>query len=408
MPLRILVVDDEPTILKILAALLVREGYDVVSLSRGDEARDRILSEDFDLLLSDLEMSPVGGMELLRLIRDVRPTMASIIMTGYASSATIAEAIKLGAYDYAAKPLKLEELFVTVRKAIERKEALTDSGGEDAAGEEQYFDDMVAVSPGMREICETIKKVAPTDTPVLVWGERGTGKQLVARAIHRRSRRGERPLGSVNCRVLPKEDVDSTLFGGHSLFEKIDGGTVLIREIDVVPHDIQDRLADVLTDKEIRGAAAAVPVDVRLLATSAVDFDLLVEDGRLCEKLYLRLNAMPIRIPPLRDRPEDVLPLVRHVLGREVGPDRSAPGIAPDAASILESYPWPGNIEELENVVAALAKALEGDVLKWEELPLNIVSAQGREHKKPVAAGNDEYRAKLAKSFLEGQRRDFL
>jgi len=414
---RVLLVDDEPTILHILATLLGKKGYDVVSVPDGEAARERLRAEEFDLMLSDLEMVPVDGMQLLKLVRKIRPNMPTIIMTGHATTGTVAQALKLGAFDYAAKPLKLDELFAAVRKALEHRENL--AGQADPAQQtapEHFLDELVAVGPAMQDTCELVRKVAPTDTDVLVWGEPGTGKRLVAQAIHRNSRRGDGPVLTLACTGRDAPAAAKTLFGegpapgDAGLLEQANGGTIVCAEIQELPPETQIELTRALQERAARrvGTTNERSIDVRLIATGSADPLVLLAEKILAEPLFHRLNAVPIAIEPLRRRRLDVLPLFYHLLRHEIPPDNTLPALAPDAKSIVEAYAWPGNVAELVDTVRYAVKGLEGDTITWQNLPLRMVTAKERKLALPKTAKPAEHRARLAKQYLESKRDEIL
>jgi DNA-binding NtrC family response regulator len=422
---RILLVDDEPRMLSLLNSILKAEGYEVVSAQDGSKVPDLLHAETFDLMITDIRMTPVDGMELLKIARTARPTMPVIILTAYGSVETAIEAMKLGTFDYVTKPFKMDELVITIQRALEFGRALTENIElkEELVGRYK-FENIVAESPAMRNVCEMIKRVAPADTTVLITGESGTGKELVAKAIHLHSRRKDKRFLAVNCAALPEALLESEMFGhmkgaftGASankdgLFETASGGTLFLDEISSMPLSIQGKLLRVLQEKEIRrvGGNENIAVDVRVIAATNTSLESLIQQGKFREDLFYRLSVIPIEIKPLRDRQEDVLPLTYHVLRRETGEGRELPKLAPETRDVLERYSWPGNVRELENAIKhAMTFAQDGKITP-DVLPpriLNQVSMPGRIGT-AADGGKDPYRNKSLKAFLREREKEYL
>ncbi len=425
---RIVLVDDEPSILSVLSTLLRAEGHEVVPVLGGDKAQDVIKTESFDLMISDIRMSPVDGMQLLKLARKERPGMAVIMITAYGSVETAVEAMKEGAFDYVTKPFKVDELLITVQRALEYHSALAENVNLKAQLEARYrFENIVAESPAMRAVCEMIERVGPTDTTVLILGESGTGKEVVAKAIHACSRRKAKRFVPINCAAMPEQLLESELFGHvkgaftgasankEGLFEAANGGTIFLDEVGAMPMSIQSKLLRVLQEREIRkvGSTETVSVDVRVLAATNDRLERLIEEGRFREDLYYRLSVIPIEIKPLRDRPEDILPLVSHFMRQVLGPDKELYTIDPDAQLVVEQYTWPGNVRELENAVRhAMTFAKEQKITK-SVLPAKIVSAvdSGASATQSGTGGGiraEIYRGKSLKAFLRAKEKEYL
>ena len=421
---RILLVDDEPSIVSVLSTLLKAEGHEVVPALGGEKARDILAREEFNLMISDIRMSPVDGMELLKIARKEHPQMAVIMVTAYGSVETAVEAMKQGAFDYVTKPFKVDELLITVQRALEYTNALRENVDLKAQLEARYrFENIIAESPAMRKVCEMIEKVAATDTTVLIQGESGTGKELVAKAIHAYSKRKNKSFVPINCAALPEPLLESELFGHvkgaftgatsnkQGLFEVASGGTLLLDEIGSMPLSIQGKLLRVLQEKEIRkvGGTEIIPVDVRVLAATNYSLEKLIEQGKFREDLYYRLSVIPIDIKPLRERREDILPLIYHTLRQEVGEGRPLPEIDREAQLILERYSWPGNVRELENAIRhACTFAKEGRITK-NDLPAKVVSAVDTGESGTVSAQSlDEFRGKSLKAFLRAKEKEYL
>jgi DNA-binding NtrC family response regulator len=421
---RILIVDDEPTILNLLNKILIGQGYDATPASNGEKALQLLQTEKFDLMISDINMTPINGMELLRKAAGSWPDMGVIMLTAYGTVATAVEAMKEGAFDYITKPFKLDELVLTVQRALAYHNAITENKDLKARLEyKEHLGGIVAESAGMRKVCEMIERVAPTTTTVLVYGESGTGKELVARALHHYSPRKDSTFMAINCAALPAQLMESEMFGyvkgsftgaaatKVGLFETAHGGTLFLDEIGSMPLEIQSKLLRVLQDKKIRkvGGSDHTEVDVRIIAASNEKLEKLIEQGKFREDLYYRLSVISIDIPPLRNRPEDILPLVDHILRRELGPDAELPLIDHETQSILDSYNWPGNVRELENAIQhALTFAQQGRITK-DTLPAKIVNTVEEGLKSGVIASRrDQFKGKSLKAFLHDKEKEFL
>ncbi len=422
--LRILIVDDEPTILNLLNKILVGQGYDTTPASNGEKALQLLQTETFNLMISDINMTPINGMELLRKAAESWPDMGVVMLTAYGTVATAVEAMKKGAFDYITKPFKLDELVLTVQRALEYHNAITENKSLKARLEyKEQLDGIVAESRGMRTVCQMIERVAPTSTTVLIYGESGTGKELVARALHHYSPRRDATFMAINCAALPAQLMESEMFGyvkgaftganatKTGLFETAHGGTLFLDEISAMPIEIQSKLLRVLQDKKIRkvGGSDHTEVDVRIIAASNEKLESLIEQGKFREDLYYRLSVISIDIPPLRSRPEDILPLVDHIMRRELGPGAELPLIDHETQNILDNYNWPGNVRELENSIQhALTFAQQGTITK-DTLPAKIVNTVEEGLKSGVIASrHDQFKGKSLKAFLHDKEKEFL
>ncbi len=385
---RVLVVDDEPTLLKALEALLRRHGHEVVALESPIAATQRLAQEDFDVALLDIKMPQLSGLELLNAVKHRRPEVEVIMMTGHGTIETALQAVKAGAYDFLTKPFDDVELVArAVAKATERKRLfdrnreletqLREREGTPDAG-------LVGTSAGIREVTRMIEAVAYSSTTVLVTGESGTGKELVARALHARSPRKAHPFVALNCGALTETLLESELFGHvkgaftgaqrdqKGLFDAADGGTIFLDEIGDIPMATQVRLLRVLQEGEIKrvGAADSVKVDVRVIAATHRDLPKLVKGGKFREDLFYRLNVINIPLPPLRERVEDVPLLAHHFLLRyaeRLG--KKVRTLAPEAIEFLCGYRWPGNVRELENAVERAVVLCRADAITPGDLP---------------------------------------
>jgi DNA-binding NtrC family response regulator len=421
---RILLVDDEPSILNVLSTLLKQEGHDAVPVRGGEKAQEIVRTEHFDLMISDIRMAPMDGMQLLKFARKEKPSLAVIMLTAYGSVETAVEAMKEGAYDYVTKPFKVDELLITVERALQYHNVLAENVQLKAQLESRYrFENIVAESPDMRKVCEMIERVAPTDTTVLILGESGVGKEVVAKAIHAHSNRRNKNFLPINCAALPEPLLESELFGHvkgaftgattakDGLFEAANGGTIFLDEIGSMPANLQAKLLRVLQDKQVRkvGGNDTVNVDVRVLAATNDRLERLIQEGKFREDLYYRLSVIPIEISPLRQRPEDILPLVYNIMHKELGPNKEPPTLDPEAQIVLEKYTWPGNVRELENAMRhALTFARDGRITK-EVLPAKMVSTVASGGVAGAHAGLEEdYRGKSLKAFLRAKEKEYL
>jgi two-component system response regulator PilR (NtrC family) len=385
---RVLVVDDEKSMRDLLAITLEKEGYDVTLADGGEAAVEAIRRDAFDAILTDLRMPKVDGLQVLRSAKDLSPETTVIVITAVASTETAVEAMKLGAYDYVTKPFKLDEVKLIVKNALERKRLRDENLYLRKQLETQYrFENIIGKSPRIVEVFDTIRKIADSTSTVMVTGESGTGKELVARAIHFNSHRRDKPFLSVNCGAIPEGLMESELFGHVKgaftgavsnkvgLFSAAEGGTLFLDEITEIPALLQVKLLRAIQEREIRrvGDTKDVKIDVRLIAASNRDLEAAVSDGTMREDLFYRLNVIPIRLPPLRERREDIPLLVAHFLqklGKELG--KEVRGVTADALAVLERYHWPGNIRELENVVERAIVLGAGEVLGADSLPESV------------------------------------
>jgi len=422
---RILLVDDESSILSVLSTLLKAESYDVVTVLGGEEALTHLGSESFHLVITDIRMNPITGMDVLREVHEKYPGTAVIMMTAYGSVETAVDALKMGAFDYVTKPFKIDELLITVQRALEYNRALTENEDLRSRLQTDYrFENIVAESPAMRNVCDMIERVAPTDTTILISGESGTGKELVAQAIHSHSLRKKRKFLAVNCAALPEPLLESEMFGHvkgaftgaalnkDGLFEAANGGTIFLDEVGSMPLSIQGKLLRVLQEKEIRrvGSNKNIPVDARVLAATNRDLRELIAQGTFREDLYYRLSVIPIEIKPLRERREDILPITYRVLKNEIGEGPELPVIEPAVRQVLEGYDWPGNVRELENAMKHALMFARGNKISVDALPPKIANAAqaviGATGSVPGL--RDEYRGRSLRAFLREKEGEYL
>jgi two-component system response regulator PilR (NtrC family) len=394
-PARILVVDDERSMRDLLAITLKQAGHEVVIADAGEKAIEVLRGDAFDLVITDLRMRKVDGLGVLRAAREHSPGTLVLVVTAYASTETAVEAMRLGAYDYLTKPFKLDEIRLTVEKALERKR-LEDENQElrRELARERGLARFVGRSPAMLDVFAMIRKAADSTSTVMITGESGTGKELVAHAIHQEGPRRDGPFVSVNCGAIPEGLMESELFGHvkgaftgavastRGLFAAAEGGTLFLDEITEIPIAVQVKLLRAVQEREIRrvGDTRDVKVDVRLIAASNRDLARAVAEGQLREDLFYRLNVIPIHLPPLRQRREDIPLLVAHFIekvSRALG--RNPKPVTPEAMAILERHHWPGNIRELENVVERAIVLGGGEALDVEALPPALVAPTAEE-----------------------------
>jgi len=396
-PVRVLVVDDKENILKLFAKILA-EGHQVTSALDGARALSLIATEEFDVVVTDIRMPGAGGFEVLAAVKARSPSTEVVMMTGYASVGDAVRAMKLGAYDYLEKPFDPDAAALTVARAAERRRLRDETASLRRELEGIHsFHNLVGKSDRMRDVYRLLEQAAGLDITVLLGGETGTGKELAARAIHYHSTRKERRFVPVNCGALPPDLVESELFG-HArgaftgaatakagLFEEAEGGTIFLDEIGELPLATQVKLNRALQEREIRrvGDNVATRVDVRVIAATHRDLKAEVQAGRFREDLFYRLNVFPVRLPPLRERAEDVPLLASHFLEKHARAMRREIGaFDPDALRLLASHPWPGNVRELENAIERAVAIATGSSILSRDLPAELAS-----HASPLSTG---------------------
>ena len=385
---RVLVVDDEKSMRDLLTITLEKAGYDVTAAEGGEAAIEAIRKDSFDTIITDLRMPRVDGMQVLRAARDLSPETAVIVVTAVASTETAVEAMKLGAYDYITKPFKLDEVDLVIKNGLERKRLRHENLYLRRQLETQHrFENIIGKSARIQEVFDTIRKIADSPATAMVSGESGTGKELVARAIHFNSLRRDKPFVSVNCGAIPEGLMESELFGHVKgsftgavankvgLFAAAEGGTLFLDEITEIPPLLQVKLVRAIQMREVRrvGDTKDIKTDVRLIAASNRDLETAVRDGVMREDLFYRLNVIPIHLPPLRERREDIAFLVAHFIqkfSKELG--RDVRGVTPQAMAVLERHHWPGNIRELENAIERAIVLGTGEMLGLESLPESV------------------------------------
>jgi DNA-binding NtrC family response regulator len=390
-PFRILVVDDEPAQRELVCGFLTKHGFEVVEAGGGREAVSRFKQEPFDLVLTDQRMPDLSGLEVLEAVRAASPETAVVIITAYGTIETAVSAVKAGAADYLTKPLNLDDLLHRVHRVRERQRLVAENRELRAALAERHrVDGIIGDSGRMQEVLSLVRRVAPSDATVLIRGESGTGKELIANALHHASPRAAGPLVKVNCAALAESLLEAELFGHEKgaftgavtarkgRFELADGGSIFLDEIGDLPPHLQVKLLRVLQEREFErvGSSRPIKVDVRLLAATHRNLEALVREGRFREDLYYRINVVTIVLPPLRERREDLPPLIEHFLRAFAGKNgKTVRGLTREAREALLRYDYPGNIRELENLMERAVVLTRDDVIGVEDLPLTLEAA---------------------------------
>ncbi len=390
---RILIIDDELILRESLAAWLERDGYKVVSVASGEEGLKLIEEEYFDIVFLDIKLEGMDGLEVLREIRKIDPDISVLMITAYGSISTAVEAMKLGASDYLLKPFEPDELSMLIEKILKQRSCeLENQYLREEIREKTRFESLIGQSRAMQEVFSLIERVAPMDSTVLITGETGTGKELVARAIHSHSKRQQGPFVALNCGAIPEHLMESELFGyekgaftdakqqRRGKLEMAMGGTLFLDEIGEVSPRMQVDLLRVLQEKVFYriGGSKPIHVDCRIVAATNRDLKKAVEEGRFREDLYYRLNVIAIHIPPLRERKEDIPLLAKHFLMkfcRET--NKHIDRISRDAMDLMMLYDWPGNVRELQNAIERAVVIGQGRVIQAKDLPISI-QGEGR------------------------------
>ena len=408
---RILVIDDEPAIRDSLRMILEYEDYQFVGAASGQEALDVLHRERPDVVLLDIKMPGVDGMEVLRKLRAIDETLPVIMISGHGTTATAVEAIRSGAIDFLDKPLSSERVIVTLRNVLRQSALTTENRDLRVAMEAKY--ELVGQSPALRRVLEAVTRAAPTNATVLLLGESGVGKELVARTIHRNSPRASQRFVQVNCAAIPEELIESELFGHEKgsftgatekqvgKFEQADRGTIFLDEIGDMSQKTQAKVLRVLQEQEVErlGSAKTIKVDVRVIAATNKDLEGAIGRGEFREDLYFRLNVIPIVVPPLRDRREDIPKLVQHFAKRMAEEHNlKAKRIEPAAMDALQRHRWRGNIRELRNTVERLLIMTPSDSIRVDDLPGEIRVADAG----PRAPADAEGAARAADSAPAG------
>jgi DNA-binding NtrC family response regulator len=410
---RILIVDDEEQMRDLLVKVLEKNGYQVAVSGDGAQALAFLEKEPVDLVVTDVRMPGMSGMEALRAIKELNPEIVVIIMTAFGSIDQAVQAVKEGAYDYISKPFKIEEMLLTIDKALEERRLRHEvTALRQELHTRYHFENLIGKSRAMQEVFKLIEQVAASRSTVMVYGKSGTGKELVAKAVHYNSQRTTKPFVAVNCAAIPAELLESELFGHEKgaftgaiatkvgKFELATGGTLFLDEVGSMRLDLQAKILRALQEREIErvGGTRTIKIDVRVLAATNRDLKRAVEEGAFREDLYYRLNVVPITLPDLKDRQEDIPLLANHFM-RKFAPESNPHirEISKEAMAILLSYPWPGNVRELENVIERAVTLGRGDAIMPEDLPPHLAGGAG-----PVE------RALAHEASLEDLERDYI
>jgi len=382
---RILVVDDERSMRELLQIVLRREGYQVSLAENGQAAVAALEHEPVDVLISDIKMPGMTGVEVLREAKRIDPDIVGIMVTAYASTETAVEALRLGAYDYLTKPFDVEELKAKVRNALERRTLRQENVLlKRALRSSSAFSNIIGRSKGMQDVFDLVETVAPTNSTILVTGESGTGKELIARAVHANSLRRDQAFVALNCGALPETLLESELFGHmrgaftgaattkKGLIEAAERGTVFLDEISEMSTMMQVKLLRVLQERKVRrvGGTEEIDADIRIIAATNRDLARSVSEGGFREDLYYRINVIPIHLPPLRERREDITPLAEHFVAKyreQMG--KAVTGLTPEALQWLEAAEWPGNVRQLENVIERAVALERNPLIQVASLP---------------------------------------
>jgi DNA-binding NtrC family response regulator len=427
-PLTVLVVDDEEMLVKSCRQILTAEGYQVLTETRGKPALEIIARQQPDIILTDLKLPDLDGMALLKEARASAPHALIVMITGFATVDSSVEAIEAGAYDYIPKPFTATQLRILIGRAAQQVQLARDNELLRHQLKQQHsFENIVGTGEAMQKVFSIISRVAPTEASVFLSGESGTGKELIARAIHTNSRRSTRPFVAINCAALPEHLLESELFGyergaftgaesqHRGLLEAAMGGTFFLDEICEMSPDLQAKLLRVIQERRIRrvGGEREIPIDVRLISATNQDPAKAVRDGFFRQDLYFRLNVVPIRLPPLRARSEDIPTLANHFLRHYAKQyDRVSVRLSSDALNVLRAYSWPGNVRELQNVIERVVSlAAPGEEIGPRDLPDELSSRNGLGWSPFAVTANRPYHEAKAEamSFFEQEYlRDLL
>ena len=385
---QILLIDDEPESCTALSLLLNRAGYRVECCHSGEKAFDLLKNRSFELIISDLLLPGVSGIDILKQVKEDAPETCVILITGNASAETAVEAMKEGALDYITKPFNFERLKLQVAKAMEKSRLVTENQYLRQQLRGRYrFDNIIGTSQAIQQVFARMEKVVTTDSTILILGASGTGKELVAKAIHYNSSRKDKPFIAINCGAIPAELLESELFGHvkgaftsafadkPGKFEVANGGTIFLDEIGNMPLQLQMKLLRVLQEHEFErvGSSRKIRLDIRLISATNVDLQEQVRAERFREDLYYRLNVIPIHLPPLKDRRGDIPQLARYFLEKICREMHRPPvNIAQDAIQAMEAYEWPGNVREMENIIERTVALTESMVITANDLPPDI------------------------------------
>src|SRR3954463_4038404 len=419
---RILIIDDDPAMVSVISDICQERGHQTVAYASGQKALENLLTHSPQLVITDLRMDKVGGLDILRECREALPQTPVILITAYKTVETALEAMKLGAYDYITKPFKVDELQLTIQRALDNQSLVRENRNLRQIVKEKYrFENIIGTSGKMQDIYNLIAKVADTDSTILIQGESGTGKELVARALHFNSNRQHQPFVAINCSALPENLLESELFGHKKgsftgavqdkagLFEEAELGTIFLDEVNSMAVSLQTKLLRVLQERQIRrvGDTKTTPINVRLLAATNEGLQDKIKGGNFREDLYYRLAVIPIEMPALRERLDDIPLLVSHFLQKNAAQTGTeAKKIDPKAVDMLALYRWPGNVRELENAIERACALCDEGTIQPHDLPPQVLRQAGApmpagSSALPVGRSLDEYVREQERSFIE-------
>src|SRR4051812_42228227 len=419
---RILIIDDDPAMVSVISDICQERGHQTVAYASGQKALENLATHAPQLVISDLRMDKVGGLDILRECREVLPQTPVILITAYKTVETALEAMKLGAYDYITKPFKVDELQLTIQRALDNQSLVRENRNLRQIVKEKYrFESIIGTSIRMQEIYNLIAKVADTDSTILIQGESGTGKELVARALHFNSNRQHQPFVAINCSALPENLLESELFGHKKgsftgavqdkagLFEEAELGTIFLDEVNSMAVSLQTKLLRVLQERQIRrvGDTKTTPINVRVLAATNEGLQDKIKGGNFREDLYYRLAVIPIEMPALRERLDDIPLLVQHFLQKNANQRGTEPKkIDPKAWEPLQHYRWPGNVRELENAIERACALCDEGVIRLQDLPPQVIRQAGGSPTEqsgalPVGQSLDEYVREQERRYID-------
>ena len=420
---KIIIIDDEPAMVEVIVTLCREKGHEVFPFNPAPKAVEQLDSIQPQIVITDIKMETMSGFDVLRHVREHHRQTSVILITAYASVDTAVEAMKMGAYGYVPKPFKIDELQMTIQRALDFQAAVRENTYLRKELKNRYrFENIIGTSRKMQQVYNLVNKVADTDSTVLIVGESGTGKELVARGLHFNSNRQHHPFVAINCSALPENLLESELFGHkkgaftgavadkRGLFEEANLGTIFLDEVNSMAPPLQTKLLRVLQEREVRrvGDNKSSPVNVRVVGATNEALVPKLKDGTFREDLYYRLAVIPVEIPPLRDRLDDVPLLVNHFLQKQASGAGGEPKkIDPEAVDILCRYSYPGNVRELENAIERACALCEEDLILPSDLPPNIVSEAKGDKKEeaiasmPVGQTLDDYVQQQERGYIE-------
>jgi DNA-binding NtrC family response regulator len=419
---RILIIDDDPAMVQVISDICQERGHQTIAYSSGIKALEGLTTHAPQLVITDVRMDKIGGLDVLRECKEVIPSTPVIMITAYKQLEVGIEAMKMGAYDYITKPFKVDELQLSIQRALDHQHDRREIRNLRQIVKEKYrFENIIGTSVRMQEIYNLIAKVADTDSTILIQGESGTGKELVARALHFNSTRQHQPFVAINCSALPENLLESELFGHKKgaftgavqdkigLFEEAEMGTIFLDEVNSMAVSLQTKLLRVLQERQIRrvGDTKSLPINVRVLAATNESLNDKIKSGNFREDLYYRLAVIPIEMPALRERLDDIPLLVQHFLSKNAAQTGTEPKkIDPKALEVLQHYRWPGNVRELENAVERACALCDDGIIRVQDLPPQVVRQAAGPVVEPVGAlpvgqSLDEYIREQERRYIE-------